>query len=273
MVAPTGCTEPRVNFQPSDGCYPARRLRSSTACRVVEKPLESEPLATWVWISRQSFFQRAQRDFGRDRRRLTLVRSGARISGRRRERCAQYPHATAGSFVVCPHLGHTITRPDPCWIVLNTFSPASVSLPGRTSPGSTVTFLGMDSSELSPNLRNCHQSQRAPTRRALLDGAVEWIRTTDLLITNQLFKALIYFDARQGALTDLRHRRQAEPRSKSGVPAESTLRLNTTKMLLMLRFGSRDRYRCCSVALPATTCKSCIALMLAKSRLMAIALH
>ena len=44
-------------------------------------------------------------------------------------------------------------------------------------------------------------ARRIQVRRlpAIADAAaVEWSRTIDLLITNQLFKALIYLDARQG---------------------------------------------------------------------------
>jgi hypothetical protein len=61
---------------------------------------------------------------------------------------------------------------------------------------------------------NCYTCLSALSPRTKLDGAVEWSRTTDLLMTNQLFKTLIHLDARQGrALMDLRHRRQAEPRT------------------------------------------------------------
>jgi hypothetical protein len=60
---------------------------------------------------------------------------------------------------------------------------------------------------------------------------------------------------------------------ESSVRAESTWPLNTTNVPLMLRSRSRDHYRGSSVALPATTRKSCNTFIRAKSRLMAIAPH
>jgi len=91
-------------------------------------------------------------------------------------------------------------------------------------------------------------ARRIQVRRlpAIADAAaVEWSRTIDLLITNQLFKALIYLDARQGrALMDLDIDDKQNRGGESGVPAENPWRLNTTKVLLMALVPEVGRSRC-----------------------------